>query len=65
MKKVFVALLTGLTLMAGSTAFAASGGADGGGRLAEANIARNYHALEAYAANKAAQTTSQVASVDK
>jgi hypothetical protein len=66
MKNSLTVLVVAMSLMAGASAFAAGGGgADGGGRLAEANIARNHQALEAYAANKATKEGTQVASVDK
>jgi hypothetical protein len=66
MKKVLVAVVAGLALSAGASAFAAGGGgADGGSRTFQLTQEHTKAAMEAYAANKAAASASQVASVDK
>jgi hypothetical protein len=65
MKKVLVAVVAGMTLMAGVSAFAKDGGgADGGSRTFDLSMARNQQAMTAYAANQAARGT-QVATVQK
>jgi hypothetical protein len=65
MKKVLVAVVAGMTLMAGVSAFAKDGGgADGGSRTYDLSAAHTKSAMEAYAANQAARGT-QVATVQK
>jgi hypothetical protein len=54
MKKVLVSLVAGLTLMAGASAFAKDGGADGGSRTADLSAAHTKHAMEAHKAKHAA-----------
>jgi hypothetical protein len=66
MKNAYIALIAGLTLMAGASAFAKDGGgADGGSRTFELSAAHTQQAMDAYAANQAAHSASQVASVQK
>jgi hypothetical protein len=66
MKNAFVALVTGLALMAGASAFAAEGGgADGGSRTADLAQSHAKHATDAYAAKEAAKNGAQVAVVQK
>jgi hypothetical protein len=66
MKKAFVAMIAGMTLMAGASAFAKDGGgADGGSRTFDLSAAHTKQAMDAYAANKAAQGNTQVATVQK
>lgn len=62
MKKVFASMIAGMAMMAGASAFAHDGGADGGSRMVAMTTAHTQAAMVAYEAKKA---TAQVASAQK
>jgi hypothetical protein len=61
MKKVVVAMIAGLTLMAGASAFAKGGGGDGGSRTFELSMAHRDAVMAKYKAEHAQTTETSVA----
>ena len=61
MKKVVVAMVAGLTLMAGASAFAHGGGGDGGSRMQALSMQHRDEVMAKYKADHAQTTETSVA----